>query len=92
MDGKGKNNTKYSKALHDVRRIDGRCSDQEDIGSFTTSDTADGSASFTVGITRVQTWVRGDFLPFLGNMYVGGYDVDYSEEEGVSFSWKGPFG
>lgn len=73
-----------------------RCSDKEESGSAGSS-LADGAAvSFTVGISGVQTGVKsvdeGIALPLLAEMYISGYDVDSGHVDGVSFSWKGPFG
>ena len=55
-------------------------------------DVEDWEVPYTVGITAVVTWVADDSLPFLTNMYFGGYDLDDNEADGASFSWKGPFG
>lgn len=61
------------------------------IGSFSSGSVAEGSMSFTVGITEVQTRVTTGPLGFLSDMYFGGYDIDSSWND-VFFALKGPVG
>ena len=66
-----------------------RCSGGEVVGSFSSSSSsAEGSVSFTVGITEVQTMVEEGNLGYLSDMYFGGYDVD-SSGTGILFSREG---
>ena len=61
------------------------------MGSFSSGDFGEGSMSFTVGITEVQTRVTAGALGFLSDMYFGGYDVDGSWND-IFFALKGPAG
>lgn len=62
------------------------------IGSFSSEHSAEDSILFTVGITQVQTSVEdGEDFPYLGDMYIGGYDVK-NIDAGMLFSRKGPLG
>lgn len=68
-----------------------RCSGGDDIGSFSSDSVAEGSASFTVGMTEVTTRVKDGKYPVLSDMFFGGYDVDSSRTD-VDFLSKGPLG
>ena len=68
-----------------------RCSGGETIGSTGSGSLAGTSVSFTVGITTVRTSITDGGFPILGEVEVGGYDLDANGTD-VSFSWKGPLG
>lgn len=68
-----------------------RCSGGEVIGSISSDTLAEDSVSFAVGITSIWTTVEGYFLPFLEDVYIGGYDLDFGGT-GVSYSLKGLLG
>eukprot|EP00904_Undaria_pinnatifida_P000760 jgi/Undpi1/10685/HiC_scaffold_29.g13133.m1 len=74
-----------------VEKLSWTCSGGDDIGSFSSDSVAEGSASFTVGMTEVTTRVKDGKYPVLSDMFFGGYDVDSSRTD-VDFLSKGPLG
>lgn len=68
-----------------------RCSGGDVVGSFSSGSVAEGSMSFTVGITEVETRVTADGVGYLSDMFFGGYDVDSSWND-MFFASKGPVG
>ena len=68
-----------------------RCSGGDVVGSFSSGSFVEGSISFTVGVTEVQTRVTEGARGFLSDMYFGGYDVD-SSWASLFFALKGPVG
>lgn len=59
------------------------------IGSFSSGSVAEGSMSFTVGITEVQARVAEGPVGPLSDIHFGGYDLDSSWND-VFFALKGP--
>lgn len=53
----------------------------------------DWTVQFTVGITGVETLIVDGIFPRLGYMYFGGENLGYySDTDGMSSTWKGPYG